>query len=110
MSEYIKSFLYGGIFIALIKYFSTKVSDKYAGALAAIPIGLLATFFLQNDNKKKVYYTGYLISVFVLFIVSLVMFLSTIYFINTKVNIITSIGILLWIILSMYAINVFATN
>ena len=107
MTEYVKSFLYGGILITLIKYFSTKISIKYAGVVAAIPIGLLATFFLNNDNQRKTYYVGYLVSVFVLFVITLLVFLSTIYFINTHVNIITVFGILFWIILSMYAINTF---
>lgn len=107
MIEYVKSFLYGGIFITLIKYFSDKISHKYSGLIAAIPVGLLATFFLQNDNEKKIYYLGYLVSIFVLFLVLLIVFLSTIYFINTQVNIITIFGILIWIIFSVYAVGTF---
>ena len=104
MSEYIKSFLYGGLFITIIKYLS-KFTGKYAGIFAALPIGLLASFFLNNDNNKKSYYIGYLTSIFILFIVTLLIFLSSIYFINTQVNIISFFGLILWIIFSIYAVK-----
>lgn len=110
MLEYIKSFLYGGLFITIIKYLSELSNTKYAGVFAALPIGLLASFFLDNDNIKKTYYIGYFTSVFILCIVTLLIFLSSIYFINTQVNIISMFGLILWIMLSMYAVNKYDTN
>jgi len=48
------SFIIGGSIIALVKYVATRVKDPaLASAIAGLPIGLIAIFFLTKDEAGK---------------------------------------------------------
>ena len=67
--EYAKPFVIGGGVIAAGKYLSKFVDPAIAPLVGGLPTGVIASFFLDNDKARKGYYSGYVYSSFVLFLV-----------------------------------------
>ena len=104
--DILKPFLIGGSVIAGSKFVSKYASPALAPLVGGLPTGIIATFFMDTDKSKRLYYTGYAYSSFLLFMAVLICHLwssNT----QTSVNIISSICILVWAILSYLVINFF---
>ena len=104
--DILKPFLIGGSVIAGSKFVSKYASPALAPLVGGLPTGIIATFFMDTDKSKRLYYTGYAYSSFLLFIAVLICHLwssNT----QTSVNIISSICLLVWAILSYLVINFF---
>jgi len=71
-----------------------------------MPTGIVASYFLVNDDNRRKYFDGYVYSSFTLFIAIL-----TIYILDHKtsihVNIISGIALVLWAIITYFIINRF---
>ena len=103
--EFIKPFFIGGGVVAGAKFLSTKIDPAYAPLLAETPTGILATFFLNNELEKKKYYTGYLVTDSVVPFSTLVIVLGFTFLKNYPINYLTSLGYLVWLILSFSIIT-----
>lgn len=104
LNQYILYFLYGGILVSLSKYLSTKVNIMYVPLVAGIPIGLLFSKLLETREQQYNYFIGYLIHTAVIVFIS-VFILFMLRNTNQDFDICISIGILLWIVLSISIIN-----
>jgi len=104
--EYIKPFLIGGAVIAGSKFVSDNGPPQLAPLIGGMPTGIVASYFLANDNNRRKYFNGYVYSSFTLFIA-----IFTIYILDNKtsinVNIISSIALVVWAIISYFVINTF---
>ena len=107
--KYLKPFLLGGSLIAGTKYMSTFMNPALAPIIGGMPTGIIASFFLSKQNEKRAFFSGYVYTSFLLFLTILLIHLMSI---NTNLNIdiISSIGILVWAILSYLTVEIFITN
>lgn len=104
--DIVKPFLIGGSVIAGSKFVSKYASPALAPLIGGMPTGIIATYFMDSDKDKIKYYNGYVYSSFLLFIAILCCHLwssNT----NTPVNIISTVSILVWAVLSYIVINKF---
>lgn len=62
----LKPFLFGGIFMTIISYFTNNFSPVISSILNAFPFGLLSLHFVQNKDKKLEFSIG---SMFMSFII-----------------------------------------
>lgn len=64
MSDIIKTFLSGGIFVATISYIGNNVDPILAGLLSGLPIPIVSTYFITDKKAPKyvlnLVYTGLL--------------------------------------------------
>uniref|UniRef100_A0A6C0LM57 DUF3147 domain-containing protein n=1 Tax=viral metagenome TaxID=1070528 RepID=A0A6C0LM57_9ZZZZ len=107
--DIVKPFLIGGSVIAGSKFVSKYASPALAPLIGGMPTGIIATYFMDDDKSKTEYYNGYAYSSFLLFIAILCCHLwssNT----DTPVNIISTVCILVWAILSYLVINAFVIN
>jgi lipopolysaccharide export LptBFGC system permease protein LptF len=74
-----------------------------------MPTGIIATFFMDSDKSKTEYYHGYAYSSFLLFLAILACHLWSANS-NTPVNIISTVCILIWAILSYIVVNTFVVK
>ena len=103
--DIIKAFLIGGSVLAG-SFVTNHVSPEFAPIVGGLPTGILVTFFMDTDQTRRIYYTSYVYSSFLLFITVLMCHVwssNT----TTPVNIISSVCILAWTILSYLVINYF---
>ena len=107
--EYIKPFLIGGAVIAGSKFVSDNGPPQLAPLIGGMPTGIVASYFLANDNNRRKYFNGYVYSSFTLFIAIL-----TIYILQKKtsihVNIISGIALVVWAIITYFVINTFVKS
>jgi hypothetical protein len=106
--EYLKPFFIGGIIVSSTKYVSNNISPKLGPLIAGIPLGIISIFFLNNDSDKIKFYQGYIYtSIILTLVVCSIYFLSKSFenILHNYVNIISIIGLFLWIFLSYLAIN-----
>ena len=54
--EYVKPFLIGGSVIAGSKLAAKIMGPALAPLVGGMPTGIIASFFLKGDDKKKKYY------------------------------------------------------
>lgn len=71
-----------------------------------MPTGIIATYFMSNDEGRKKYYNAYSYTAFTLFLCILIISLLCK---KTKinVNIISAVGLAIWAILSFIVIKIF---
>ena len=104
--DYIKPFLIGGSVIAGSKFVADNGPPQLAPLIGGMPTGIVASYFLANDDNRRKYFDGYVYSSFTLFIAIL-----TIYKLDNKtsihVNIISGIALVLWAIITYFVINTF---
>lgn len=107
--DIIKPFLIGGSVIAGSKFVSKYASPALAPLVGGLPTGIIATFFMDTDASKRLYYSGYAYSSFLLFLAILVCHLWSA---NTKtpVDIISAVCIIIWGILSYFVVNYFVVK
>lgn len=104
--EYLKPFIIGGIVISGSKFISKFLAPEFSPLVGGIPTGIIATYFLNKDSEKIKYYNGYVYSSIIL---ALSVFIIDYICNNTKwdVNVISTIGLVLWGIVSYFVINYF---
>jgi len=102
--DLIKPFLIGGSVISGAKLVAKYVSPALAPLVGGMPTGMITTFFLTSDKDRKLFYSGYMYSSFLLF---LAVVLANILSNNSKleVNYISAISIVVWALISYIAIT-----
>ena len=90
--EYVKPFLIGGAVIGGSKAASKLMGPALAPLVGGMPTGIIASFFLKGDDKKRKYFEGYASSSFTLFLAILFIHLATMHFQKVSVNIISGIS------------------
>lgn len=105
--EYVNPFLIGGSVIAGSKIVSKIAGPSLAPIVGGMPTGIIASFFLKTQQAKRDYFSGYFYSSILLAIA--IMFIHFVSISHTKwnVDLISSIALLLWAILSFFTINFF---
>ena len=112
MINYLSSFFYSGALIAGSKYIATWFNAALSPLLAGIPIGIIGSFFLDTENEKRRYYSGYVYSSIILAITVFLMYMTSLLFTSISMNVISVIGLFLWALISVIfiAINVVKKN
>ena len=103
--EYIKPFLIGGAVIGGSKAASKIMGPALAPLVGGMPTGIIASFFLKGDDKKKRYFEGYVYSSFILFLSILFIHLATMHFQKVSVNIISGVSFVVWAVISYFVIK-----
>tara|TARA_A200000113_G_scaffold224603_1_gene242914 strand:+ start:1081 stop:1431 length:351 start_codon:yes stop_codon:yes gene_type:complete len=107
--DIVKPFLIGGSVIAGSKFVSKYASPALAPLIGGMPTGIIATYFMDTDKAKTEYYNGYAYSSFLLFVAILCCHLWSANS-NTPVNIISTVCILIWAVLSYIVVNTFVVK
>lgn len=107
--DIVKPFLIGGSVIAGSKFVSKYASPALAPLIGGMPTGIIATYFMDSDKDKAMYYKGYAYSSFLLFIAVLCCHLWSANS-KTPVNIISTVCILIWAVLSYIVVNTFVVK
>ena len=105
--EYIKPFLIGGSVIS-----GSKLVAKYAGAslapiIGGMPTGIIALLFLNKQQAKRDFFSGYLYSSILLTLAIMFIHFTSINYIDWNVDVISMVALCVWAILSYIAINYF---
>ena len=103
--EYVKPFLIGGAVIGGSKAASKLMGPALAPLVGGMPTGIIASFFLKGDDKKRKYFEGYAYSSFTLFLAILFIHLATMHFQKVSVNIISGISFIIWGVISYFVIK-----
>jgi len=103
---YIKPFLLGGSIIAGTKYVSTFMNPSLAPIIGGMPTGIIASFFLAKQTEKRSFFASYVYTSFLLFLAILFIHQLSIHT-NINIDIISSIGIVVWGILSYFTVEYF---
>ena len=108
--EFIKPFLIGGCVIAGSKVVAKYSSPALAPLVGGMPTGIIASFFMSKQEDKRKYFDGYFYSS-ILLAISIVC-IDLIAGGNKKMNVdlISVIGLIIWAILSYFAINHFVNK
>ena len=102
--NYIKPFLLGGSIIAGTKYMSTFMNPSLAPIIGGMPTGIIASFFLSKQTEKRAFFSRYVYTSFLLFLAILFIHQLSIHT-NINIDIISSIGIVVWAILSYFTVE-----
>lgn len=102
--DLVKPFVIGGGLISLGKYVSRFVNPAIAPLIGGLPTGVIASFFLDNDQVRKGYYSGYVYSSFVLFFVIAGIHLAGEHT-AMSMDLISFIGLAVWGAISYVVIN-----
>ena len=103
--EYVKPFLIGGAGIGGSKAASKLMGPALAPLVGGMPTGIIASFFLKGDDKKRKYFEGYAYSSFTLFLAILFIHLASMHFQKVSVNIISGISFIIWGVISYFVIK-----
>ena len=103
--EYVKPFLIGGAVIGGSKAASKLMGPTLAPLVGGMPTGIIASFFLKGDDKKRKYFEGYAYSSFTLFLAILFIHLASMHFQKVSVNIISGISFIIWGVISYFVIK-----
>lgn len=103
--EYIKPFCIGGAVIVGSKLVSNYASPALAPIIGGMPTGIIASFFLTSDKKRREYFNGYVYSSFLLFLAVLFIHLVSKNIKNINVNILSGVGFVVWAIISYVIIK-----
>ena len=107
LMEYVKPFLIGGGVIAGSKFVSKFASPALSPIIGGMPTGIIAALFLNSQASKREYFNGYFYSSILLALaIAFIHFASTKYT-HWNVDVISGIAIVIWAILSYFAINFF---
>lgn len=104
MLEYLKTFLFGGILFALIKYVSTIADPKYSAIIAAFPIGLVASVMMTKKKELKSYINAYKKSLFIILIITFVY--GKLLDLDYSIQISFMVSLIVWLILSLFKVFV----
>lgn len=103
--EYLKEFLIGGSIIAGSKFVSQYFGPTFAPIIGGMPTGIIASYFLNNDKQRQKFFRGYSISSPILALSILTIYALTLTTKTISVNIISTLGLFIWAILSFIGMN-----
>lgn len=103
--DIIRPFIIGGIVIGGSKIISRYVDPALAPLLGGMPTGIIASFFLDTDKEKRQYFKGYGVSTSILVVAILMLVYGTRVLTNIHVDVIASVTLVVWAILSFISIN-----
>ena len=107
MLDYLMSFFIGGAVIAGTRFLAQVLPPPYASMLGGLPLGILASFFIENQTAKKQYYAGFTYSAFLLFIAVLLIHIVSTAWPTAPVDAISAICLFLWGLSSAILISKF---
>ena len=97
--NHLVDFLIGGSVIMGIKWVATSFSPEFS-PIVAMPIGIIASFFLNKNSEKVKYYNSY---IYVSIITTLTVIVANWLCNHTaiQVNVISAVALILWAIVSV---------
>ena len=102
--EYLEPFLIGGSIIVGSKFVASYANPTLAPLIGGMPTGIIASYFLSSQHKKKQYFNGYVYSSFVLFLAILFIHLTS-NKTNINIDIISAFGLVVWGFISFVVIQ-----
>lgn len=106
----IKPFLVGGSVIGGSHLISQFAPAQFAPLIGGMPTGIIASYFLATQQQKHEYFTGYAVSSVVLTLAIIGLHYTTIISPKTNVDIISTSFLIVWAIISFFAIKTFVHN
>ena len=103
--EYVEPFLIGGSIIAGAKLASKYMGPAFAPLIGGMPTGIIASFFLNNNKNKRMYFNGYMYSSFIISIIGLFIHYMIVNVTTISVDTIAVIGFVLWAVISYFIIK-----
>lgn len=103
--DYLKEFVIGGSVIAGSKLVSKLFGPTFAPIIGGMPTGIIASYFLSNDTQKQDFFKGYSVSSPILALTVIAIYFLSIYVKQFSINTISTIGLLLWGILSLVSMH-----
>ena len=105
--EYVNPFLIGGSVIAGSKIAANMAGPALAPIVGGMPTGIIASFFLKSQHAKREYFAGYFYSSILLAIAIMFIHFTSMFYKHWNVDVISSIALAIWGVLSYFAINHF---
>ena len=99
----IESGILGALIIGGVKYISLYADPLFAPVLAAAPIGLIATYFLDSRKIVKTYVNNY-VGVTILLLISAIIFFIVMNYTNIHRHVATTIAVASWATLNLLKI------
>ncbi len=106
----IKPFLVGGAVIGGSHLVSQFAPAQFAPLIGGMPTGIIASYFLATQKKKHEYFTGYAVSSVVLTLAIVGLHYTTVVLPKMNVDIISTMFLLVWALISFFAIKTFVHN
>jgi hypothetical protein len=103
----IKPFLIGGTVIAGSHIVSQFAPAKFAPLIGGMPTGIIASYFFATQQKKHEYFAGYAVSAVVLAIAIVGLQYTLTILPKTNVDIISAVFLIIWAIISFFAVKFF---
>lgn len=104
MIDYLSSFFYSGSLVAGSKYIARWFDAAFAPIAAGLPVGIIGSFFLDTEEAKKRYYSGFMYSSMILTVCVFVMYMISLLFPSIAMDTISVVGLALWGVLSWITI------
>lgn len=97
--NHLVDFLIGGSVIMGVKWVATSFSPEFSPIVAGMPIGILASFFLNKNSEQVKYYNGY---IYFSIITTMTVIVANWLCNHTaiSVNVISAVAFILWAIAS----------
>lgn len=105
--EFVKPFLIGGCVIAGSKVVAKYSSPAIAPLVGGMPTGIIASFFMNKQEDKRKYFDGYFYSSILLALAIVCIDLVVTNNKSLNVDIVSSLGLILWALLTYFVINFF---
>ena len=102
--EYVKPFIIGGSIIAGAKFTSKFMGPQFAPLIGGMPTGIIASYFLESDKTKRLYFNGYMYSSFVITLAVIFIHFASTSMTTIPVNVISAIGYVVWAVVSYFLI------
>ena len=106
----VKPFLVGGLVIGGSHLVSQFAPAQFAPLVGGMPTGIIASYFLATQQKKQEYFAGYAISSVVLSLAIIGLHYTTVALPKTNVDIISTVFLLVWALISFFAVKTFVHN
>ena len=103
--EYLKPFLLGGSIIATSKFVANHVSPEYAALVAAMPTGMIASFFILGKKAKGEYYKGYIVSSVAIALVIVALNMAIKLYPNINIDVLSICSLIVWAVLSFVSVR-----
>jgi len=106
----IKPFLVGGSVIGGSHLVAQFAPAQFAPLIGGMPTGIIASYFLTSQQKKQEYFTGYAVSSVVLTLAIVGLHYTTVALPKTNVDIISTAFLVIWAVISFFAVKTFVHN
>ena len=103
--EYLKPCLLGGSIIATSKFVADNISPEYAALVAAMPAGMIASFFILGKKAKGEYYKGYIASSIAIALVIVALNMAIKLYPNINIDILSICSLIVWAVLSFVSVR-----